>query len=375
MSQLYARSAIHSVLQSPYSAHYQFDNSYNLQDTQYPRSAASIDDDRQYEGQGWKIRPGHKMSDSRPKDYNTPRRTEPAPRREKLPSISSLLSGPLQPQTQESSHVVLPPLIERSPSYPTTSLQDVRRSGAPTYQDRLFQESYQRQPQAEPGHFAYPSRTETERSGRPPPRSIQPAIGSAAESPQSYDPRHSPHESNRTQLSSSSRRSPRSEPEARQDYFPLLPKDISNINQIPNPPCPSLRPLAPAIRGDPNRSSSTQGPQSTPVSSVPVDPNAAKEPLGPKIWTGTQFLPRFVRRQEIPGEGLCFFYDDGTHCKATIDGEEVNAYWGVTKAGKPRKRLAIACVPCREKKIKCDPNFPRCVQCEKLGRVCKFMNM
>ncbi|KAH9901993.1 hypothetical protein F4778DRAFT_136019 [Xylariomycetidae sp. FL2044] len=99
-----------------------------------------------------------------------------------------------------------------------------------------------------------------------------------------------------------------------------------------------------------------------------------KDGLGPKIWTGTHFLPRFVRQAEVPGEGLCYFYDDGTHCKTVIDGEHVNAHWGVTKAGKPRKRLAIACLTCREKKIKCDPDYPRCVQCEKFGRVCKFKN-
>ncbi|KAI0471079.1 hypothetical protein GGR56DRAFT_129313 [Xylariaceae sp. FL0804] len=99
-----------------------------------------------------------------------------------------------------------------------------------------------------------------------------------------------------------------------------------------------------------------------------------KDGLGPKIWTGTHFLPRFVRQAEVQGEGLCYFYDDGTHCKTVIDGEPVNAHWGVTKAGKPRKRLAIACLTCREKKIKCDPDFPRCVQCEKFGRVCKFKN-
>lgn len=99
-----------------------------------------------------------------------------------------------------------------------------------------------------------------------------------------------------------------------------------------------------------------------------------KDGLGPKIWTGTQFLPRFVRQAEVAGEGMCYFYDDGSHCKTSIDGEAVNAHWGVTKAGKPRKRLAIACITCREKKIKCDPDYPKCVQCDKFGRVCKFKN-
>ncbi|KAJ6781107.1 hypothetical protein PWT90_00688 [Aphanocladium album] len=112
---------------------------------------------------------------------------------------------------------------------------------------------------------------------------------------------------------------------------------------------------------------------STHSASIPEIPTS-KDGLGPKIWTGTHFLPRFMRAAEVPGEGMCYFYDDGTHCKTVIDGEAVNAHWGVTKAGKPRKRLAIACVTCREKKIKCDPDYPRCVQCDKFGRVCKFKN-
>lgn len=115
-------------------------------------------------------------------------------------------------------------------------------------------------------------------------------------------------------------------------------------------------------------------PPPTPTSTIISDTVVSKDGLGPKIWTGTHFLPRFVRAAEVPGEGLCYFYDDGSHCKTVIDGEAVNAHWGVTKAGKPRKRLAIACVTCREKKIKCDPDFPRCVQCEKFGRICKFKN-
>ena len=113
---------------------------------------------------------------------------------------------------------------------------------------------------------------------------------------------------------------------------------------------------------------------STPTGAILPEITVSKDGLGPKIWTGTHFLPRFVRAAEVPGEGMCYFYDDGSHCKTVIDGEVVNAHWGVTKAGKPRKRLAIACVTCREKKIKCDPDYPRCVQCEKFGRVCKFKN-
>jgi hypothetical protein len=119
-----------------------------------------------------------------------------------------------------------------------------------------------------------------------------------------------------------------------------------------------------------NSMAAGSGAASATVEGIPM----SKDGLGPKIWTGTHFLPRFVRADEVPGEGMCYFYDDGSHCKTVIDGEMVNAHWGVTKAGKPRKRLAIACMTCREKKIKCDPDFPRCVQCEKFGRQCQFKN-
>jgi len=92
---------------------------------------------------------------------------------------------------------------------------------------------------------------------------------------------------------------------------------------------------------------------------------------GPSV---TQHIPRAVREEIIPGEGPCYVYEDGSHCRKVIDGETVHANWGVTKAGKPRKRLAIACMTCREKKIKCDPNWPKCLQCDKFGRECKFQN-
>ena len=81
--------------------------------------------------------------------------------------------------------------------------------------------------------------------------------------------------------------------------------------------------------------------------------------------------PRVVS-DGVTEQGPVWIYEDGSTCPKVIDGETVNAEWGVTKAGKPRKRLAIACLSCREKKIKYDPAEPKCVQCEKNGRVCKF---
>lgn len=77
--------------------------------------------------------------------------------------------------------------------------------------------------------------------------------------------------------------------------------------------------------------------------------------------------------ENIPGEGECYVFPSGRVMKTTIGGEKVNPTWGITKAGKPRKRLAQACVTCRLKKIKCeqgDPQDPKCGQCSRLNRVC-----
>ncbi|OJD13348.1 hypothetical protein AJ78_06183 [Emergomyces pasteurianus Ep9510] len=85
-------------------------------------------------------------------------------------------------------------------------------------------------------------------------------------------------------------------------------------------------------------------------------------------------LAHVVDERFIEGEGICYVYSDGSHCPKLIDGEPVNANWGITKAGKPRKRLAQACITCRDKKIKCIPNIPKCDQCQKSGRECRFEN-
>lgn len=103
---------------------------------------------------------------------------------------------------------------------------------------------------------------------------------------------------------------------------------------------------------------------SSPIPDHEQSPQAAENTVKP--------MARVVGEADVPGQGPSWVYEDGTTCKKVIDGEEVNAQWGVTKAGKPRKRLAIACTTCREKKIKCDPAEPKCVQCEKFGRECRF---
>ncbi|KAL0467111.1 hypothetical protein QR685DRAFT_574564 [Neurospora intermedia] len=155
---------------------------------------------------------------------------------------------------------------------------------------------------------------------------------------------------------------------------------LGNREYPPYRSSPTERPHSQLSNGIPGREEdlglrnerpATQPP--TPVSTGASEVIVGKDGLGPKIWTGTHFLPRFVREEKVDGETY-FIYDDGTRCKDVIDGEKVNAHWGVTKAGKPRKRLAIACITCREKKIKCDPDYPRCAQCEKFGRTCRFKN-
>ncbi|KAL3478365.1 hypothetical protein BJX99DRAFT_269245 [Aspergillus californicus] len=87
---------------------------------------------------------------------------------------------------------------------------------------------------------------------------------------------------------------------------------------------------------------------------------------------GKPVRPHVVDERYIEGEGLCYIYADNSHCPKIVDGIHVNANWGITKAGKPRKRLAQACLTCREKKIKCHPNLPKCDQCQKSGRECRF---
>ena len=99
-------------------------------------------------------------------------------------------------------------------------------------------------------------------------------------------------------------------------------------------------------------------------------PNAGKEPRLPK--SEVKPTPKVIRDEVHPDHGEVWVYEDGSVCPKVVDGEYVNADWGVTKAGKPRKRLAIACLACREKKIRCLAAKPKCAQCEKAGRVCTY---
>jgi hypothetical protein len=287
--------------------------------------------------------------------------------REQLPPLSSLFdTSPHQSRPAQS-----PYSDRRSPIFPSGSPHDGRHPATPIHPDRSYDSSYyQRTSHSHP----YPYMSKPERNGRPGPQG--PSLPSpAARRPESprYEQRYAHVEAPRPPPPSSVNGwSPQSQ--IRPEYFS---RDTSSSFRThaeqprqQHPPLQRNDVEQQSTYGDSHGSGNYPQMPGNPVNGE----QGSKDTLGPKIWSGTQFFPRFVRQAEVPGEGLCYFYDDGTHCKTVIDGEAVNAHWGVTKAGKPRKRLAIACITCREKKIKCDPDFPRCVQCEKFGRICKFKN-
>jgi Fungal Zn(2)-Cys(6) binuclear cluster domain len=271
----------------------------------------------------------------------------PGPRAQ-LPSITSLFgpSSALRPLHS--------PISDRPASYPATSPLD-RPHVSSAQTDRSFSSTsyFSQGPPATQPRSIYDPKFDSE---RPPIHALTRSF-SGPGSPAITNLEHHRQDSRSDHGSTGSRWSLHQE---RHEYA-LGSRDSTSLRS------PLERLPIPRISQGPN-------PPPTPTSTVISEGVPAKDGLGPKIWTGTHFLPRFVRAAEVPGEGMCYFYDDGSHCKTVIDGEAVNAHWGVTKAGKPRKRLAIACVTCREKKIKCDPDYPRCVQCEKFGRICRFKN-
>ncbi|CAG8978907.1 hypothetical protein HYALB_00005244 [Hymenoscyphus albidus] len=287
--------------------------------------------------------------------------------REQLPSLSSLFGSP----SHQSGHQARPahsPYSERqSPVFPSASPLDVRHLTTSTHTERPFSDGpsyFQRPVQQHTFHSRPDSRVERAAIAPPPPPS------QTVNKPESPRYERLSIEKSRPQGPSVTAWSPRNQ-SSRPEYFS---RDTSSSFRNHAESSHRSEELRTTYREVAHSVPATPSFPPTPASTVGGEVATSKDGLGPKIWTGTQFLPRFVRQAEVAGEGLCYFYDDGTHCKTVIDGEAVNAHWGVTKAGKPRKRLAIACITCREKKIKCDPDYPRCVQCEKFGRVCKFKN-
>ncbi|KAJ5759736.1 hypothetical protein N7520_006892 [Penicillium odoratum] len=129
-----------------------------------------------------------------------------------------------------------------------------------------------------------------------------------------------------------------------------------------------------ATRSDPSSASFHGQPpyHGAPYHETPSSVGDISSPESTSRTKAQSVLPHVIDERYVEGEGICYVYADGTHVPKLIGGIPVNANWGITKAGKPRKRLAQACLTCREKKIKCQPNLPKCDQCQKSGRECRF---
>lgn len=87
--------------------------------------------------------------------------------------------------------------------------------------------------------------------------------------------------------------------------------------------------------------------------------------------TGARPTLKYLGIKHHPGEGAFHVYEDGYRIPSQVDGVMVNPQWGLTKAKKARKRLAVACLNCRGKKTRCEPGSNGCLQCLKSKRTCR----
>ncbi|KAE8553315.1 hypothetical protein TMatcc_007247 [Talaromyces marneffei ATCC 18224] len=188
---------------------------------------------------------------------------------------------------------------------------------------------------------------------------------------------------------------PRSSDGAFSDYASLSPSSDREYEHYRSPQSTRLLPISqvgleashtcPPHRACLHLVSDDESPRSQSVSRDPTaspghsDPSLSHFVSSPR-QEGSQAGPRggppapnqVVDERYLPGKGVCYIFADNSYCPKLIDGQPVNPNWGLTKAGKARKRLAQACIPCREKKVKCQPNLPKCDQCQKSGRECRF---
>lgn len=178
------------------------------------------------------------------------------------------------------------------------------------------------------------------------------------------------------------------------DYASLSPSSDRDYEHYRSPQSTRLPPISqvgfeashtrPSHRSRSHLVSDDESPRSQSVSRDHTaspghsDPSLSHYVSSPR-QEGSQAGPRgpavpnqVVDERYLPGKGVCYIFADNSYCPKLIDGQPVNPNWGLTKAGKARKRLAQACIPCREKKVKCQPNLPKCDQCQKSGRECRF---
>lgn len=258
-----------------------------------------------------------------PANYTTDQFIRPRQMRE--PSDPRIIS------TGMSSPAANPPRNEQLPSVRDLLIPAVIPTSPATYQPPFGPST----PNAEPRELSYPFR---------------------------------PHEQAIIPVASQDRIKPRSESFPQQQHGTLPP--LSHV-AMHSPPHVKHHI---STRSDPT--STPYSPQAQynggPIYEKAASAGDASSPELAAVVKANSVLPHVIDERFVNGEGVCYVYADGTHVPKLIDGVPVNANWGVTKAGKPRKRLAQACLTCREKKIKCQPNLPKCDQCQKSGRECRF---
>ena len=113
-----------------------------------------------------------------------------------------------------------------------------------------------------------------------------------------------------------------------------------------------------------------QGPRSTPTSWPPFGPASNFAVNGDR---GLQ-LSHSPHDLKLPGGLFPTPPVDRSNRSQQISERVAESPFGVTKAGKARKRLEQACVSCRKKKTKCEPtsSSSKCLPCDKTGSECHF---
>lgn len=74
--------------------------------------------------------------------------------------------------------------------------------------------------------------------------------------------------------------------------------------------------------------------------------------------------------KESKGNGKSRFDEGGSRIPNQVEGDQADPALGPGTVNKPRKRLALACINCRTRKIKCDPSDITCRPCAKAKLSC-----
>lgn len=287
----------------------------------------------------------------RPLAVELPRPLEPRPSSHMPPSLAEVAGHQMRPETFRG------PTEYRPQGQSLPRLQDILTSASPVSSPAAYSHSsWNGAPTTHQGGDGYYSRSQA--AWHPP----------LAPPPSTHGHPFQPQQNRRIEL-------------------PILETSPSkrHDSQVSSPPYASYPDHAMDYH-DPRREQArqtTNGSYAVTGVPSPYAPGAAEEPryrsppgsldkpssnYGP---AGPESSKKYIGVRDVPGEGAFHLYEGGYRIPTHVDGETVNPAWGLTKANKPRKRLAMACLDCREKKIKCEPGAASCLQCEKAKRVCR----